>query len=153
MFKHYFISKILVSFLAVFIFFTACPVLTAQDNRFEDEYKTALSYFNQRQNDKAIILFQEILDKSRNHSLADNCQYWLGECYYSKALYQKAIVEFEKVFTYTVSNKEDDAQLKLGLCYMRLQDRENAKRELTRLISRYPNSEFVDLARRLLKDL
>jgi len=151
--KHYFLKNAVVLLLTVITLLTSCQILTAQAARFQEEYDTALGLFNKGQNDKAIASFQAILDKSRNHSLADNCQYWIGECYYGKAQYHKAIVEFEKVFTYTVSNKKDDAQLKLGLCYLRLEDKENAKREFTRLLSRYPKSEFVNLARRLLKDL
>jgi TolA-binding protein len=64
--------------------------------------------------------------------------------------YQEAILSFEKVFAFTNSNKDDAAQLKLGLCYMHLNDNIKAKTELQKLINDYPTSEYVSMAKRLI---
>ena len=47
----------------------------------------------------------------------------------------------------------DDAQLKLGLCYWKLGDTERARQEFERLISDYPNSEYVGKAQQYLSKL
>jgi TolA-binding protein len=60
--------------------------------------------------------------------------------------HNQAIVEFSKVFRFPNSNKSDDAQLKLGLCYMKLGDKQQARAEFDRLIASYPQSEYVSLA-------
>ncbi|MBL7190469.1 tetratricopeptide repeat protein [bacterium] len=116
-------------------------------------YNKALEEFKQKRYPKALELFQTLIERDRNHKLADNCQYWIGETYYATKDYQKALIEFEKVFSYASTNKDDDAQLKLGLCYIRMNDNASAKRELTRLLSNYPDSEYTELARRLLEKL
>jgi len=128
------------------------PVIAGETD-FESAYRMAYEKFNQRDYKQSAAMFQELLNKNRNHSLSDNCQYWIGECYYCLNDYKQATIEFEKVLTFKNTNKDDDAQLKLGLCYIRLNDKVSAKRELTRLLSNYPDSEFTKLGRKLLEGL
>jgi tol-pal system protein YbgF len=128
------------------------PTLNLGDTGYEEAYRQALEIFNQREYSQALALFQSLLERDRKNSLADNCQYWIGECFYAKKDYQRAILEFEKVFSFPKANKDDDAQLKIGLCYLRMNDKESAQRELTRLLSNYPNSEFAGTARKLLTE-
>ncbi|MCK4830000.1 tetratricopeptide repeat protein, partial [bacterium] len=97
--------------------------------------------------------FESILITNTQHSLSDNCQYWIGESYWGLGNYQAALAAFKKVFSFEKSNKEDAAQLKIGLCYMRLNDKDKAKQELQRLIDSYPSSEFISSARRFLAQL
>jgi len=128
------------------------PVSTVPGD-FEEGYRMALAKFNQVDYKQAKTLFKNLLIQNRSNSLSDNCQYWIGECHYALKEYQQAIIEFEKVLTFADTNKDDDAQLKLGLCYLRLNDNASAKRELTRLIANYPKSEFTELGRKLLEEL
>ena len=60
--------------------------------------------------------------------------------------YKKAIIDFEKVFTFPKSNKNPDAQFKLGVCYVRLGDSAKAREEFQRLIDVYPESSYVGRA-------
>lgn len=127
--------------------------MAAAPGDFEEGYQMALAKFNQHDYKQARIMFKDLLAKNRNNSLSDNCQYWIGESYYALKEYQQAIIEFEKVLTFANTNKDDDSQLKLGLCYLRLKDNASAKREFTRLIANYPQSEFTGLGRKLLEEL
>ena len=120
---------------------------------FNREYQTALETYRARHYQQAIQKFESLLSQNRNNSLSDNAQYWIGESYYGLGEYQKAITAFEKVFTFSNSNKDDAAQLKLGLCYMKLNDNIKAREELEKLINDYPTSESVGLARRLLNQI
>ena len=122
-------------------------------NEFSRRYQIALNGYYSKRYREAIKMFNELLSIDMNNSLSDNCQYWIGECYYSLKDFKKAIIEFEKVFTFINSNKDDDAQLKLGLCYINLRDKQRARSELNRLLTNYPNSEYVEKAKRFLNNL
>jgi tol-pal system protein YbgF len=116
-------------------------------------YAEARNLYEQRRYSDAIAVFQEILNENDKSSYADNCQYWIGECYYGLGKYEQAIAEFEKVFTFARSNKSDAALLKLGLCYVRLGERQQARSEFEQLLANYPSSPYVRNARRYLAGL
>ena len=120
---------------------------------FKADYENALAEYNARNYKQAIGMFEELLSRSATNSLSDNCQYWIGECYYGLSNFNQAIIEFTKVFSFSNSNKMDAAQLKLGLCYWRLGDKQKAREEFERLISDYPQSEFIDKAESFLSRL
>lgn len=120
---------------------------------FQEDYRYALSEYNNRNYKNAINRFEALLTTDPNNSLSDNCQYWIGECYYGLGNFNQAIVEFTKVFSFNKSNKLDDAQLKLGICYLKLGDKTKAREEFGRLISDYPNSEYVQKAEEYLSKL
>ena len=121
-----------------------------KSSSFAERYQEARQDYLNRHYREAIQKFEALLDIDTQNSLSDNCQYWIGECYYGLGNYQQAIIAFEKVFSFPQSNKDDAAQLKLGLCYMRLNDKKRAKAELQKLIDNYPTSEFVSIAKRLI---
>lgn len=120
---------------------------------FQSRYNQGLSQFNSRRYQDALDTFSGLLTSDAMNSLSDNCQYWIGECYYGMQNYEEAIASFEKVFSFPNSNKSDDAQLKLGLCYLQMGDKIQAKNEFDRLLSIYPDSEYRDKAQRLIKRL
>ncbi len=120
---------------------------------YESQYKQALDLFHNRRYREAIQLFQQLVNQNPNHPLADNAQYWIGESYFALGQYQKAIVEFEKVFLFDQSNKNDYAQYKLGLCYYLLGNKQRARAEFQKLIDRYPRSELVAKARQYLQKI
>jgi tol-pal system protein YbgF len=117
-------------------------------SEFQSSYKQGLSQFNARRYQDALDTFSGLLKSDAMNSLSDNCQYWIGECYYGMRNYEQAIASFEKVFSFPNSNKSDDAQLKLGLCYLQMGDKIQAKYEFDRLLSSYPDSEYRAKAQR-----
>ncbi len=117
---------------------------------FTTKYNEAFQFYKDHQYLEAIQKFKNLISENSNHKLSDNCQYWIGECYYDMKNYEQAIISFEKVFSFTDSNKDDDAQLKLGICYHRLNQNDKAKEEFQRLITYYPDSEYVSVARSYL---
>lgn len=117
---------------------------------YESLYDEARRAYNARDFRKAVQQFNDLLAQDMNHSLSDNCQYWIGESYYGMGSYQQAIVAFEKVFTFPKSNKFADSQLKLGLCYMRLNNNSQAREEFEKLVQDYPASSYVTIARQYL---
>lgn len=117
------------------------------------KYIDALSFYKNSEFQNAIDGFSELVIMDSKHMLADNSQYWLGECYYSLKNYKRAILEFEKVLKFSSSDKLDDAQLKLGLCYRSIGNNERANIEFQKLLEYYPNSEYYAKARQYLRQL
>ena len=122
-------------------------------SRFEDRYQEALQEYRGHQYRESVQKFEALLSIDQKHSLSDNCQYWIGEAYYGMGNYRQAIVAFEKVFSFAKSNKDADSQLKLGLCYMRLNNKEQARSEFQKLIDNYPASEYVSMAQRYISQI
>ncbi|MCJ7812176.1 tetratricopeptide repeat protein [bacterium] len=120
---------------------------------FSDRYDIAYQDYKSRNYKDAIQKFESLLIVNTRHTLSDNCQYWIGESYCGLGQYQQAIIAFEKVFSFVDSNKDSDDQLKLGICYARLNDTEKAKREFQKLIDNYPTSEYVSSAKRYLSEI
>jgi len=125
-------------------------VSSVSTEEYQSRYDEARSAFEARNYELAAQLFQSLLSASTSHALSDNAQFWIGESHYALKQYDAAVIDFEKVFTFPKSNKNDDAQFKLGVCYLRKGDRVKASEELERLITNYPNSEFVERANSLL---
>jgi tol-pal system protein YbgF len=116
-------------------------------------YQTALRDFEARRFEGALKGFAEVLTTAPKDDLADNAQYWAGECYYGTKNHAQAIREFQKVFTYPNTEKDDDAQFKIARCYIDMGDEGRAIVELKRLTVDYPESEYVRRAEGLLRDL
>ncbi len=123
---------------------------TAASGDYEQIYQQARQAFESRDYQTALSLFQSLLTKNANHPLADNAQYWIGECHYALRQYDAAILDFQKVFTFPNSNKAADAQFKLVLCYLKKGDLEKAREEFERLRSDYPDSPYVNRATEIL---
>jgi len=121
--------------------------------KYKKHYMKSLGHFQNQEYDSAIKGFSELVTSDATNGLADNCQYWLAECYYSKKDFKRAIGEFTKVFNYAGTDKDDDAQLKLGLAYQSMGSIEKAKEEFQRLIDYFPGSEYYPKAKDSLRKL
>ena len=120
---------------------------------YAQRYAQARALYESRSYREAINAFAALLAENDKNSLADNCQYWIGECYYGLGNYAQSIVEFEKIFTFPRSDKNDDSHLKIGLCHLRMNDRQQARSEFEQLLATYPNSEYAGKARNYLSKL
>lgn len=132
---------------------TASPRAPAGGNGVMQRYADARNLYEQRRYAEAAAAFQAILAENDKTSYADNCQYWIGEAYYGMGKFAQAIAEFEKVFTFPRSNKTDAALLKIGLCYLQIGERQQARSQLEQLIATYPSSQYVAKARKYLARL
>lgn len=120
---------------------------------YAQRYAYGRQLYEQRRYSDAIQVFFELLREDDKNKLADNAQYWIGECYYGLGNFSQALVEFEKISLFAQSEKHDDAQLKIALCYLQKREYAQAKSELERLLATYPTSEYVGKARQYLSKL
>jgi TolA-binding protein len=85
--------------------------------------------------------------------MADNAQYWIGECLLSKKQFNEAIAEFDKVpQLFPKGDKVPGARFKKGMALMELGQAEAARAEFAALIKLYPRSSEAALARQQLGD-
>ena len=120
---------------------------------YKKTYIDALSAYQNGDYNKAINGFSGLVLSDPNNDLADNSQYWLAECYYTMKNYKRAVMEFEKVFSFSGTDKYYDAQLKLGHCHRSMGNYNKSREEYQRLIDYFPGSEFYEKARESLKQL
>lgn len=81
---------------------------------FEYCYKRARSLFEKGFYDMSLEEFKMLRQGEDRSDLADNVQYWIGECYYGLKEFGKAEREFKKVLFIKNSNKIKHAKLMLA---------------------------------------
>lgn len=118
------------------------------------DYDGAMALYRDGRYADAEKAFSAIVSAHPNHEYADNALYWQGEAAYDQAHYADALAAFTKVVErYGGGNKAPDALLKIGLCYGRLGDADNARDVLTQLVAAYPTANASKIAKRKLADL
>ena len=117
-------------------------------------YRRSYEALRQGQHDGAAEGFREFLRRYPAHDLADNAQYWLGECYYDSKDFSSAVREFRRVVErFPHGNKVPDALLKVGYSYLALGSVEAGKQTLEQLIRSYPRHETAVLATARLAEI
>jgi len=117
-------------------------------------YDNAYLDLNRGNYSLALLGFRDYLSKSPDSELADNAQYWIGECYYAQRDFRKAIEEFSVVEQgHPKGDKVPAAMLKIAYSKLQLEDRAGARQELRDLIGRFPNSDEAAQARTKLSSL
>ncbi|HSQ19702.1 MAG TPA: tol-pal system protein YbgF [Blastocatellia bacterium] len=102
--------------------------------------------------DLAISEFRQYVDTYPSSEMADNAQYWIGECLYSKKQLNEAIAEFDKVsIMFPKGDKVPGARLKKGITLIELGQQEAGRAELTALIRLFPRSNEAMLAKQQLQ--
>lgn len=120
----------------------------------EKLFNNAFSDLKSGNYDLAIMEFNEFLGLFRESAMADDAQYWLGECYYGKKQYAKAGPEFEKVEkNFPKGDKLVPALYKLGRSYEESGDKKRAKIVFQRIVKEFPTSFEVKPAQDRLKGL
>jgi len=117
-------------------------------------YKDAYETFQRGDMEAARRKFEAFLKQYPNTDLSDNAQFWIGETYYARKDYEKAVLEYEKVIAkYPEGDKVPAALLKQGLSFLELGDKANARNLLRRVTDRYPQTEQADIARKRLETI
>ena len=107
----------------------------------EASYQAAFGLLKEGRYDEAAAGFKDFLQQHRDHELASNAQYWLGEVYYVKREYPAALAAFETVLSgFSGARKAPDALLKAGYCQYELERYELARASLERVVRDYPES-------------
>jgi tol-pal system protein YbgF len=117
-------------------------------------YRQSYQTLRLGKHDEAAEGFREFLRRYAAHDLADNAQYWLGECAYDRKDYTTAVREFRRVVErFPHGNKVPDALLKVGFSYLALGSLDAGKQTLEQLTRSYPRHETSVLANARLAEI
>ena len=120
----------------------------------KESYDLTLAMYRQGKYEEAIDRFESFLQEYPKSDLADNAQFWIGECYMSLKKYKQAILAYQEVIkTYSKGNKVPNAMLRQAMAFHRIKDRESSRIIFKKLIKKYPNSSEAKIAKAKLKML
>jgi tol-pal system protein YbgF len=119
-----------------------------------DLYKEAYETLHRGDLEGARRKFEGFLKQYPNTELSDNAQFWIGETYYQKKDFERAILEYEKaIVKYPEGDKIPAALFKQALAFQELGDKTNARNLFKRVIEKYPHSEQAEMAKKKLETI
>lgn len=120
----------------------------------EEVYFRGYRLTKDKEYDKAIETFEGFLENWPGHKLADHARYWIGEIYYTRADWERAILEFDRVINdYPRGDKVPSATLKQGMAFEKLGSIKEARVLLEQVVEKFPESPEAQTAKNRLKEL
>jgi tol-pal system protein YbgF len=120
----------------------------------DSTYTNAYRDFMGGKYDLAMQEFSDYLKYFSNTQLAPNSQFYIGEIYYKKQDYDKALLAYDAVLEHwSDNNKTPDAHYMKGMALMQLGKNDAAAREFREVYSRYPDTDLAPKAKARLRDL
>ena len=123
--------------------------LKISKSEYKKRYDEAYTRYLDGDYNRALSMFNSLLDLENINDLSDNCQYWVGEIHYATRDFRSAIEAFNKVFNFEDNNKKSYAQYKLGLCYLNIKENQDAVSAFQKVVDNYPKQS--DLVRKSKK--
>jgi tol-pal system protein YbgF len=107
-----------------------------------EQYKYATNIMKSGDFEKAEIAFKEFVDTHSKHELAGSAQFWYGETFYIRQLYEDAAAAFlEGYQKYPNSPKAPENLLKLGVTLAELGEIEQGCKMIINLKKAYPKTD------------
>jgi tol-pal system protein YbgF len=107
-----------------------------------ERYKFAMNIMKSGDFEKAEIAFKEFVDAHSKHELAGSAQFWYGETFYIRQLYEDAAVAFLDGYQkYPNSPKAPENLLKLGVTLAELGETEQGCKMIANLKKAYPKTD------------
>jgi tol-pal system protein YbgF len=117
-------------------------------------YDNSLTSFKEEEFQQAMHGFQQLLREYPKSDLADNAQFWIGECFMAQKEYKKAILEYEEVIkNYPKGNKVPSALLRQAIAWFEYKDKTAGIIILKTLIKKYPDSDEAKIAKAKLQKI
>ncbi len=115
-------------------------------------FDAAMGYCRDGHYREAIMHFKYFLLSYPQSGLADNAQFWIGECYRAQHKLEEAIAAYQRVIDdFPGGNKVPRAMLHQGFAYLKIDDKANAKLVLGKLADELPMTEEAEIARTVLE--
>jgi tol-pal system protein YbgF len=117
-------------------------------------YDVNQALFKKGEYASALSGFKNFLDKYPKSTLADNAQFWIGECHMNLGQYEQAILGYQQVIKkYPKGNKVANALLRQAKAFYEINDRTSSKLLLKKLIRQYPKSNEAKIAKKRLAQM
>jgi len=115
-------------------------------------YENAYNDFLLSKYEVAIVGFKSFLKQYKDHDLAEQAQYYIGESLYSQEKYSEAYEEYKKVEEeYSKSKLVPAARLKMALCLELLNRKNDAVIILQTILTDYPKTAEAFTAKEKIK--
>ena len=106
-----------------------------------EQYKFAVSFIKVGDYDTAEIALREFVDTNPNHELAGNAQYWYGETFRVRQLYQDAATAYLDGYQkYPKSTKAPVNLLKLGVMLVQIGEKDQGCMMILGVKEQYPKA-------------
>ena len=107
----------------------------------EEQYKFAVSFIKVGDYETAELALREFVDSNSKHQLAGNAQYWYGETFRVRQLYQDAATAYLDGYQkYPKSSKAPVNLLKLGVMLVQIGEKEQGCSMILGLKDQYPKA-------------
>ncbi len=107
----------------------------------EEQYKFAVSFIKVGDYETAELALREFVDSNSKHKLAGNAQYWYGETFRVRQLYQDAATAYLDGYQkYPKSSKAPVNLLKLGVMLVQIGEKEQGCSMILGLKDQYPKA-------------
>ena len=117
-------------------------------------YNAAITLMGEGKYEEAVAGFRSFLEKYPKLDLADNAQFWIGECYMAQKQYEQAILAYQEVIKrYPKGNKVPSAILRQALAFYEIGDKISSKLLLKKVIKEYSDSSEAKIAEAKLKTI
>lgn len=127
------------------------PAPTGAEDGAQGLYDRSLDFLEHQRLAEAEDGFARFLAANADSDLADNAQFWLGECALRRGDVAGALAGFRAVVErYPEGNKVPDALLKIGFCLASLGEPESAATVYGELLLRFPETAAAETARQRL---
>lgn len=111
-------------------------------------YDLALRDYQRGSYDVAVRQFTQYIEYFPDSDLADDAQYYIGDCYYTQSLYTQALDAYEMLLdAYPDGNKVPATLLKIAFIKVARKELPEARSYLERVIGEFPDTEEAQLAR------
>jgi len=117
------------------------PEKILPDTTPEEQYKFAVSFIKVGDYETAEIALREFVDGNSGHQLAGNAQYWYGETFRVRQLYQDAATAYLNGYQkYPDSSKAPVNLLKLGVMLVQIGEKEQGCSMILGVKEQYPKA-------------
>lgn len=150
-------NKLIIPAILCLVMFASCSkytkLLKSTDN--EAKYEEALKYYEKKNYDRALQLFDVLQSAYRGQREGENIAFLTAECYYNKTDYDIASQYYKRyAANYPYASRTEDAVFKSAMCYYRLSpgvsldqtDTYTAITEFQNFIEVFSDSELVKVA-------
>jgi tol-pal system protein YbgF len=120
----------------------------------EQTYSVAVTQFNRGAFNTARRAFQQFLQEYPNHVLASDAHFYLADILVQENALGEAIEAFSQIPEfYPTARKVPDSLYRIGVLYIELENLDEARRYLERVVVNYPDSGAAILARDRLAEI
>ncbi|MDY6972426.1 MAG: tol-pal system protein YbgF [Thermodesulfobacteriota bacterium] len=120
----------------------------------EELYNSILAVYKEGRYEQAISDFKSFLKRYPGSALADNAQFWIGECYMSLKHYEQAILAYQEVIkNHPKGNKVPNAMLRQAIAFYEIDDKTSSRLLLKKIVKKYPDSSEATIAKTRLKTI